>query len=36
MVISWSYDPADPLATRIDRQLREKLEYCDLAALLGK
>jgi len=36
LVISWQYDPADPLAIRIDRQLREKLELCDLAALLSK
>lgn len=36
MVISWTYDPADLPAARIDRQLREKLEFCDLAALLGK
>jgi len=36
LVITWTYDPADVLAAKIDRQFRERLEFCDLAALLGK
>jgi len=36
MVVSWQYDPADPVAIRLDKQFQSKLDYCDLAGLLGR
>ena len=36
LVVSWSYDPADPQTASIDRQLRSRLDLCDLHSLLGK
>jgi hypothetical protein len=35
-LVSWSYDPAGPDASNIDRQVRENIDFRQLKALLGK
>ena len=36
LVVAFQYDPADPVAVNLDKQLRSRLDYCDLHGLLGK
>jgi hypothetical protein len=36
IVVTWQYDPADPVAVSLDKQLQSRLDYCDLHELLGK